>query len=243
MRDQFAGLMAVFASKCIIASMIKYPSMEGITRITIIFQDLSHSKGIPIMATALPRSKVKKNQTWNAESVFASPEAFNVEVENLVESLASVKAFQGRLTNSPAIFLEAMALFEAISRRAAKIQVYATMSSAVDTGNQQGAAMNGKAMSALAQVGAALSFVDPELLSAGEAKFRQWMQDDSRIHVYDHYIRDLFRRQAHVRNAEVEELMGMLRDPFGTVRSTASMLAAYGDRGCGGMFSWSGKVG
>ena len=177
------------------------------------------------MPTALPRSKVKKNQTWNAESVFASPEAFDAEVNNLVASLDSVRSFQGRLTNSPDIFLEAMALFETISKRAAKVQVYATMSSAVDTGDQQGAAMNGKAMSALAQVGAALSFVDPELLAAGEAKFRQWMQDDSRIHLYDHYLKDLFRRQSHVRSAEVEELMGMLRDPFGTVRSTANMLA------------------
>ena len=43
--------------------------------------------------------------------------------------------------------------------------------------------------------------------------------------VYGHFINDLFRRQAHVRNAEVEELMGMLRDPFGAVRNTAAMLA------------------
>ena len=177
------------------------------------------------MSTALPRSKVRKNQTWNAESVFASPEEFDAEVNHLVDSLASVKAFQGRLVNSPDIFLETMALIETISKRAARVQVYATMSSAVDTGNQEGAAMSGKAMSASAQVGAALSFVDPELLAAGEAKFRQWMQDDSRIHLYEHYINDLFRRQSHVRSAEVEELMGMLRDPFGTVRSTASTLA------------------
>ena len=147
------------------------------------------------MTTPLPRSKVKKNQTWNAESVFTSPEAFDVEVNSLVESLVSVKEFQGRLADSPDTFLEAMDVIENISKRAAKIQVYATMSSAVDTGNQQGAAMSGKAMSALAQVGAALSFVDPELLSTGEAKLRQWLKDDSRMRLYEHYINDLFRRQ------------------------------------------------
>jgi oligoendopeptidase F len=118
-----------------------------------------------------------------------------------------------------------MEIIESISKRAAKVQVYATMSSAVDTGNQQGAAMSGKAMSALAQVGAAMSFVDPELLSMGEAKLRQWLKDDTHLSLYEHYINDLFRRQAHVRDAEVEELLGMLRDPFGTVRSTANMLA------------------
>ena len=177
------------------------------------------------MTTALPRSKVKRNQTWNAESVFPSTEEFDVEVKSLVESLPSIKKFQGRLGDSPEIFLEAMEIIESISKRAAKVQVYATMSSAVDTGNQQGAAMNGRAMSALAQVSAAVSFVDPELLSMGEAKLRQWLKDDSRLSLYEHHVNDLFRRQAHVRDAEVEELLGMLSDPFGTVRSTANMLA------------------
>jgi oligoendopeptidase F len=177
------------------------------------------------MTTPLPRSKVKKNQTWNAESVFTTPEMFDTEAKDLVESLASVRKFQGHLADNPNTFLQAMDVIESISKRAAKVQVYATMSSAVDTSDQLGAAMNGRAMSALAQVGAALSFVDPELLLAGEAKLRQWLNDEPRIRLYEHYINDLFRRQSHVRSAEVEELMGMLRDPFGTVRSTASMLA------------------
>jgi oligoendopeptidase F len=133
------------------------------------------------MPTLLPRSKVKKNQTWNAESVFASPEAFDVEVQSLIESLAEIKKYQGCLGDNPDIFIEAMNIMEVLARRAAKVQVYAAMSSAVDTANQEGAAMNGKAMSALAQVGAAASFVDPELFSIGEAKLRQWLSDDPRI--------------------------------------------------------------
>ncbi len=177
------------------------------------------------MPTPLPRSKVKKNQTWNAESVFASPQEFDAEVNSLVESLAALKKFQGRLGDGPATFIQAMDIVDAISQRAAKVQVYATMSSAVDTGDQQGAAMNGKAMSALAQVGATASFVEPELLLIGEAKLRQWLRDDPRMSMYEHFFNDLFRKQAHVRNAEVEELLGMLRDPFSGTRNTTNMLA------------------
>jgi oligoendopeptidase F len=136
-----------------------------------------------------------------------------------------VKKYQGHLGDGPSTFIEAMQFMDALAQRAMKIQVYATMSSAVDTADQAGAAMSGKAMSALAQLGAATSFVDPELLSIGEAKLRQWLAEDQFMSMYEHYINDLFRRQAHVRNAEVEELLGMLRDPFGTVRTTAHLLA------------------
>jgi oligoendopeptidase F len=177
------------------------------------------------MPIPLPRAKVKKNQTWNAESVFPSPEAFDAEVKSILETLPEIKKFQGHLGDNSDTFLEAMRALDALEQRSMKVRVYATMSSAVDANDEAGAAMNGKAMSALAQVGAAASFLEPELLSVGEAKLRQWLSGDSRMKVYGHFIDDLFRRQMHVRNAEVEELMGMLRDPFGAVRNTAAMLA------------------
>jgi oligoendopeptidase F len=177
------------------------------------------------MPTPLPRSKVKKNQTWNAESVFDSSEAFDIELQNILDTLPEIKKYKGHLGDSIDMFIEAVKAMDALEQRSMKVRVYATMSSAVDANDEKGAAMNGKAMSALAQVSAATSFVEPELLSMGEAKLRGWIMDDPRMKLYGHFVNDLFRKQAHVRNAEVEELMGMLRDPFGAVRSTAGMIA------------------
>ena len=177
------------------------------------------------MSTPLPRSKVKKNQTWNTESVFATPDEFDIEVQNILDTLPEIKKYQGHLGDSVDIFLEAFKAVDALEERSIKIRVYANMSNAVDAYDNKAAAMNGIAMSALAQVGAAKSFVEPELLSMGEAKLRGWIKDDPRMRLYEHFIDDLMRKQAHVRSAEVEELMGMLRDPFGAVTSTARMLA------------------
>jgi len=43
--------------------------------------------------------------------------------------------------------------------------------------------------------------------------------------LYEHYLNDIFRKQAHVRSAEVEELLGMLNDPFYSTSNTANLLA------------------
>jgi len=177
------------------------------------------------MPIVLPRSKVKKEQTWNSESVFSSPAAFDKEVKSLLDHLPTVKKFQGRLGEGPDTLIKAFELMDKLSQLAAKIQVYATMSSAVDTADQTGAAMSGKAMSALSQLGAAASFIDPELLAIGEVKLRRWIKTDKRMKMYEHYVNDLFRKQAHVRSAEVEEVLGMARDSFMTVRTTAHLLA------------------
>lgn len=177
------------------------------------------------MPTPLPRSKVSKQQTWNSESVFASTEDFDKELNSILECLPDIKKYQGHLGDSVDSFLEAMNALDVLDQRASKVRVYATMSSAVDANDEQGAAMNGKAMSALAQVGAAIAYVEPELLSIGKAKIRKWLNSDPRMELYGHFLNDLYRRQSHVRSAEVEELMGMLRDPFGAVRTTAGMIA------------------
>src|SRR6185503_18204423 len=177
------------------------------------------------MTTSLPRSKVKPNQSWNSESVFASPEGFDTEVQSILESLPVIKKFQGQLGNGPDTFIEAMNAIEILSQRATRARVYATMSSAVNTADQLGAAMSGTAMSALAQVSATTSFVDPELLAIGESKLRQWVNDDPRMKMYEAYFNDLFRKQTHIRSAEVEELLGMLRDPFSSTSTTTNMLA------------------
>lgn len=166
------------------------------------------------MPVPLPRARVKKSQTWNAESVFASPEAFDAEVKSLLESLPDARKFQGHLGDSIDTFLEAMKTMDVLDQRSSRVRVYANMSNAVDANDELGAAINGKAMSALAQVGAAVSFLEPELLAIGEAKLRGWVDSDPRMRLYDFFFTDLFRKQAHVRSAEVEELLGMLRDPF-----------------------------
>ena len=74
------------------------------------------------------------------------------------------------------------------------------------------------------QVIAAVSFVQPEMLEIGEQTLRQWLRDETRLTEYEHYVNNLFRNQAHVRSTEVEEILGMLADPFDGSSSTASML-------------------
>ena len=177
------------------------------------------------MTTPLPRSKVKKHQTWNSESVFDSPAAFDEEVKSILESLPAIKKYQGHLGESPYTFMEAMSAIAALSERSGKVRVYASMSSAVDAADQVGAAMRSTAMSALAEVSAVTSFIEPELLTVGEAKLRQWIKDNPRMRLFEHFFNDLFRMQSHVRSAEVEEILGMLDDPFSSTSNTATMLA------------------
>lgn len=170
------------------------------------------------------RSAVDKKYTWNAESMYATPSAWEAEVKSILADIPGVKKYQGRLDEGPATLLEAFHAVEELLSRVTRVVVYAGFAYSVDTTDQFAAAMAGRAQGAFGQVAAANSFLNPELLAIGEKTLRKWLKDEPQLAPYGHYIDDLFRKQAHVRSAEVEEILGMLADPFGGPTTTASML-------------------
>jgi oligoendopeptidase F len=176
-------------------------------------------------ATTVPaRSEVAHEYTWNAESVYANPEAWKAALEEAQASLPSLQVHQGHLGDSPAALANGLEAVEAISRKVSKTYFYAAMTQSCDTGDQAANAMVGQAGALIGQMLGATAFVDPELLTIGEDTLRQWMKQESRLANYEQYVHNLFRRQAHVRSTEVEALLGMLADPFSAVDNTAEML-------------------
>ncbi len=49
-----------------------------------------------------------KKFTWNAESVFPSDKAWEKEVNQILQDIPGVKAYQGRLAEGPSVLLEAL---------------------------------------------------------------------------------------------------------------------------------------
>src|SRR5690606_24751847 len=96
------------------------------------------------------------------------------------------------------------------SRKIGKVFVYALMEQAVDTTNEAANAMADQAYSLFGRFQAAASFAAPELLQLGEETLRRWTSEEERLKPYAHFVDDLFRQQAHVRSAEVEELLGLV---------------------------------
>lgn len=175
--------------------------------------------------TTLPtRNEIAPEHMWNAPSVFSSAEDWESEFDDVVESLPSLKEFQGHLSDGPSTLADALDVFDNLTRRVGKVIFYAGMSHYVDTTDQEAVERFSKAQGLYGQTLAAMAFLDPELLSIGEKILQGWIDSEPRLAIYNHYIGNLLRKQAHVRSPEVEELLGMLSDPFLGASTTARML-------------------
>lgn len=170
------------------------------------------------------RAAIDPRYTWNATSLFASPEMWEAEVSAIIAGLPAVRAFQGRLAEGPATLADAFAAIQEVQKRTRQVLVYAVMGQAVDTTDQAAAQRLSRARALFGQVSAATAFCDPELLAIGRPTLEQWMAEAPELAYLAHYVHDLFRKQAHVRSAEVEELLGLLNDPFAGSQNTWSAL-------------------
>jgi oligoendopeptidase F len=170
------------------------------------------------------RNEIPEQYTWNAPSVFPSYAEWEAELASVVQSLDAIKSFQGHLGDGPAVLADAIDAVETLFRRVGKVLIYAYLHHAVDLNDQTATVATGKAQSVFGLVLATTAFIDPELLSIGEATLHPWIAGEPRLAQLAHYVENLFRKQAHVRSAEVEELLGMLADPFGSTPSVREML-------------------
>ncbi len=177
-----------------------------------------------MVAAIPPRSKIEKKYTWNAESVFKNQKAWEEEVKSILAEAPKIKKYEGKLGESPETLAAALDAVEKLMKRVMRVFVYAGFSFNVDTTDQKAAAMFGKAQGMFGQVAAAVSFINPELLQIGKEKLEAWMSADPGLAVQRHNFDNLFRKQAHVRSAEVEEILGMASDPLSGPSNSSGVL-------------------
>jgi len=175
--------------------------------------------------TVPARKDIPIQDTWNAESIFPNDAAWENEFNAVANDLPSLAKYRGHLADNAAALADFFAASEALETRAGKVMLYASMKYTVDTTDQAAAALNDRARGLASRAAAAMSFAEPEMLAIGFDKLRAWMQSEPRLKIYAHYFDRLEQRAAHVRSAEVEELLSQVSDAFRTASATHGVLS------------------
>lgn len=166
-----------------------------------------------------------KRFTWNGESVFPDEAGWQAAVETILAKLPDLAEFKGHLGQSPEMLADWFDAAESAQRLMGKVNVYATMSYAVDASDQGAAARSDRARTTNARLGATMSFAIPEMISLGYPKLREWVAGSPRLAHLGHFVDRLEKMHSHVRSPEVEELLTQASDPLATALSVHAVLA------------------
>ena len=164
--------------------------------------------------TLPPRSEVPVQETWKLESIFADVQSWENaknEVINLIPALAN---FRGKLADNPNTLGNFIEQYEHALRLGMRVMIYGMLSSSVDTSDQEAQAMAGQGQSVFVKLNAATAFFQPELMSIGFDRLREWTGKDKRLSQLGHFIDELERKKAHIRSDDVEQVLALSGEPL-----------------------------
>jgi oligoendopeptidase F len=174
---------------------------------------------------ARKRDEIPQQYKWDVESIFATPEEWETAVSQLQNQLKEIGRFKGRLDEGPKVLADYLAAADELMTAVGKVFVYASLTYSVDTTNQETAARNDRARGLFGMAIATTAFAQPEMLAIGFDTLRSWLTQDERLADYAHYLDRLEQQQEYVRSAEVEQVLGLVRDAFSTAAATHGVLA------------------
>ena len=177
------------------------------------------------MAELIERADISPQFKWNLSAIYATDADWETAIEQADGLITAFGGSAGSLADGPAAVLACLRAVDVLHREVGKIVVYAHSQYSIDTRDQNANAHYGQAISLIARARAATAFVEPELLSIGLDTLDAWCAEGTDLALYKQSFDMLRRRQEHVREPAVEELLGQVSDPFATAEATHGILA------------------
>ncbi|OEH91609.1 oligoendopeptidase F [Bacillus solimangrovi] len=170
------------------------------------------------------RDEIDEQYKWRLEDIFASDSEWESLFTEVKTMLPKITEFQGKLGESAETLFEAFEYQHEVAKKIGKLYTYAHMRSDEDTTNSHYQGLDDRASNLYSQVGAAMSFIIPEILSIPEETIQQFLQEHEGLKLYDHALDEINRQRPHVLSAEEESLLAQAGEVLGSSSNTFGML-------------------
>jgi oligoendopeptidase F len=171
------------------------------------------------------RSKTPDTYKWNLADIYPSEAAWRGAKEAFAAEIPAVGKFKGTLTASPSALADALDTISAKQKELVRLFSYASLLADQDTRESQPQGMRQEMTQVAAAFGAAVAFVDPEILKAGRATIDRFVATEPRLQPYRHDLDDTLRRAAHTLTDSEEKILADTRPMAGGASSVYNILA------------------
>jgi len=132
--------------------------------VTVSFLALLVADSYSAYAQERDRSKIPDDYKWNLSDLYPTGDAWKKAEERLSADIPGMNKFQGTLGSSPAQLLSCLEYESSLAKEYSRLSSYASMSSDQDTRDSKYLAMKSEMNQIGATLGAAVAFVEPEIL-------------------------------------------------------------------------------
>ena len=170
------------------------------------------------------REAIDEKYKWDLTTIFATDEAFEAELAEVLTVLEDARNLAGTLTDSAENLLAVTDTELALMQRVEKLYVYASMKNDQDTTVSLYQEYQAKVTALYAKFSEVFAFYEPEFMTLSQERFAQFVIDQPKLQTYGHFFEQLFDRKAHVLSSAEEALLAGASEIFGAGAETFEIL-------------------
>lgn len=155
------------------------------------------------------REEIPEKYKWRLEEIYPDDSLWEKDFQRITGLIPEIIGFQGRLAESGKTLLECLKLQEQIGRLADRVFVYAQMRKDENNGNSRYQAMKDRAQGLMVNIGQALAFFQPEILSIEPARLEELVIREPGLALYRFFLDEITRLRDHTLSSSEEEIIAM----------------------------------
>ena len=162
---------------------------------------------------------------WNLADIYPGVAAWNDDAAKLERQLKEFAGCGGHLGDSVRKFKSCLDLYADFSKRAARLDAYASELFAEDTGAPASMELSQKSQILGTHLEEATSFLKPEVLRLGKQKIASFLAQEKTLAIYRRPLDEVLRAAPHTLDNKGEELVANFGLATGAAGSTYQILA------------------
>jgi len=152
-------------------------------------------------------AKTDLANTWNLEDIYPSDNAWVKAKTEFNSKSHDILKFKDKLGQSAALLFECLDLNSEFSKQLDRLHSYASMKFDQDTGEAKYLSFSEEMEHLAIDYQASVSFIEPEILAIDEKTIFSFLQQDSRLKVYEFFLQDLLRKKKHTLSENEEKIL------------------------------------
>ena len=170
------------------------------------------------------REEIPEKDKWTIDEMFPEDGLFEDTLAKALKQAEDFTSFHGKLGSSKETLADALEMSDAIDQSLERLYTYAHMKLDEDNGNSESQARLDKVISALSKASALTSFATPEIVSIPEETMLKYIEEEPRLRVYEHLLKDAMREKSHILSEKEEELLANYSEVLGASDNIFTML-------------------
>lgn len=172
----------------------------------------------------IDRKDIKKEDTWDLESLFKDREHWERTYKEVVKLADNFKEHKDKVSLSSENLLKALKDRDELYRNMENIYSYAHMRFDEDTQNVNSQELSDKGLKLYVDTIEKTSFLVPEILNLSKEQLEQFIEERDELKLYKKFLEDILRQKSHVLSPREESILAQMGEIGNTPSKIFSML-------------------